>query len=329
MFTLEARNVNDAYVEMLQAFRVRKPVPEPSRNGPVLRFPTPVVVTYERPNERVLFDAFRNANPFFHLMEGLWMLAGRNDVAFVAQFASNLANYSDDGRTIHGAYGYRWREHFGKDQIVEVVDQLLQNSNTRRCVIANFDPTTDGVDYVRGGGKDVPCNTHIYFAIRDQALDMTVMARSNDLVWGALGANAVHMSMLHEVVAWGARYELGKMYQFSNDYHIYDDKYKLEDLCRHASKAQPYRDITPVPLLTGSYVHFLTECEAFCEGRWDLLTEPFLKHTAVPMFMAWQIYKQGDIGTAMTLLNDVLAADWRWAAVEWMTRVKEKRDAKG
>src|SRR5262245_36160296 len=99
---IRGRNVNEVYVDVLQAFKVRKLEPEPSRNGPVLRLPTPLMVVYDRPNERVLFDSFRNANPFFHLMEGIWMLAGRNDLEFVAQFASNLRNYSDDGRSIHG-----------------------------------------------------------------------------------------------------------------------------------------------------------------------------------------------------------------------------------
>ena len=47
-----------------------------SRNGPVLEFPEPVLICYNRPVERVLFYPSRDANPFFHLMEGLWMLVG-------------------------------------------------------------------------------------------------------------------------------------------------------------------------------------------------------------------------------------------------------------
>ena len=49
--------------------------------------------------------------------------------------------------------------------------------------------------------KDLPCNTHVYFSIRDGFLDMTVCNRSNDLIWGCCGANAVHMSYLQEYVA--------------------------------------------------------------------------------------------------------------------------------
>ena len=32
------------------------------------------------PTKELLFDPDRDANPFFHFMEGLWMLAGFNDL---------------------------------------------------------------------------------------------------------------------------------------------------------------------------------------------------------------------------------------------------------
>jgi hypothetical protein len=47
----------------------------------VLVSQTPVVTCYSAPTQRVLFSPMRDANPFFHLMEALWMLAGRDDVA--------------------------------------------------------------------------------------------------------------------------------------------------------------------------------------------------------------------------------------------------------
>ena len=52
------------------------------------------------PCERVLLYPERNANPFFHLYESLWMLAGRNDVAGPARYAKNMNNYSDNGVTL-------------------------------------------------------------------------------------------------------------------------------------------------------------------------------------------------------------------------------------
>jgi hypothetical protein len=53
----------------------------------------------------------RDANPFFHVMETLWMLAGRNDLPWLVRFNKRFASYSDDGgNTQPGAYGYQMAE---------------------------------------------------------------------------------------------------------------------------------------------------------------------------------------------------------------------------
>ena len=82
MHVIRARNVQEALVVGLQDLR-RYGVERESRNGPVVVFPEPVTTVCERPEERVLFHCERDANPFFHLFEALWMLAGRNDLAYL------------------------------------------------------------------------------------------------------------------------------------------------------------------------------------------------------------------------------------------------------
>src|SRR5690606_9555427 len=110
-----------------------------SRNGPVAQILEPVIVTYTHPRERVLLYTERDCNPFFHLYESLWMLAGRNDVAPLAYYNKRMPEFSDDGKTFHGAYGYRWRTHFGWDQLRAIVEELRTNSNSRRVVLQMWD----------------------------------------------------------------------------------------------------------------------------------------------------------------------------------------------
>ena len=43
-------------------------------------------------------------------------------------------------------------------------------------------------------------------------LCMTVCNRSNDMLWGAYGANVVHMSMLQEFVALFSKFTDGRLY---------------------------------------------------------------------------------------------------------------------
>ena len=117
MQSIHARNVSEALYLAKQALEVNG-VEVQTRNGAALEFPTPVMTTYTDSRERVLFYPQRDANPYFHFMESLWMLAGRNDVEWISQFNGRINTYSDDGEHFHGAYGFRWREWFTKDQLL-------------------------------------------------------------------------------------------------------------------------------------------------------------------------------------------------------------------
>src|SRR3972149_7679584 len=83
MQTILARNVNQALTIALRVARDESLMKRrDSRNGPVVQFHSPVGTSYSDPEERVLTWAWRDANPFFHLLESVWMLAGRADVGF-------------------------------------------------------------------------------------------------------------------------------------------------------------------------------------------------------------------------------------------------------
>ena len=158
MQVLEVRNVHDALVRGMDLLHTEDFKNE-SRNGRVYQARTPVTTVYQRPKERVLFWEERDANPFFHFMEGLWMLDGRNDLEFVQHFAKSMENYSDDGKSLWGAYGWRWRSYFGYDQLRVIIERLKKDGEDRRSVLQMWDAENDlGRD-----GKDVPCNTSIYF----------------------------------------------------------------------------------------------------------------------------------------------------------------------
>ena len=72
MLTIDCRNVNDALPRLCNIIMLKGKVQE-SRNGKVRVMDGPTMVKFRLPGERVLFDAERNANPFFHLFEALSM----------------------------------------------------------------------------------------------------------------------------------------------------------------------------------------------------------------------------------------------------------------
>jgi len=162
MQTITARNVHQALPEVMHLMKTLGK-PRESRNGPVLKVPGPVSICYERPTERVMFWPERDANPFFHCLEALWMLAGRNDVGFVANILPRMRTFSDDGQTLNGAYGHRWRAQFGGDQLIHITEALKADRYDRRQVLAMWDAPHD----LGSDSKDLPCNTQAYFSRTD------------------------------------------------------------------------------------------------------------------------------------------------------------------
>lgn len=354
MKVITARNVHQALpmaLELLYDTGVRRD----SRNGPVLQSPTPVTTVYERPCERVLFWTQRDANPFFHLYESLWMLAGRNDVAGPAKYAKQMTEYSDDGKTFHGAYGYRWRSHFGEsvdvesgigvhtlhrnvDQLSYIIKALKANKDDRRQVLAMWDATKD----LGGSGKDLPCNLTCTFQVNPAgALDLTVFNRSNDIVWGCYGANAVHFSVLLEYVAAAVGVPVGRYYQVSVNWHGYLSTIEpIKSLPEHArfGSADPYQEglCIAIPMMLDNDTR-----------RWDginnllllyadhdqlagddvqeaFAVEPFFM-IAHRMLLAHQLWRTLPAPDRFNAALDVLGSapqnvDWIRAGKEWIQR---------
>lgn len=316
MSHLIIRNVNDAYKQGVDLVLLRGDK-EPSRNGEVITLPEPVLIEYLNPRERVLFDPSRDANPFFHFMEAIWMLAGEKAATWPVKFNKQMAEYANDDGEYDGAYGYRWRQHFGFDQITYVVDQLRADPFTRRAVIGMYDPRTE-----KAGSRDVPCNTQIFFRIMRGRLNMTVTNRSNDAVWGAFGANAVHFSMLQEVVATMVGVPVGTYFQFTNNLHIYTGIPKVMKAVTEMEYLNPYilYEVEPYALVQ-SPATFLKDCENFVRDPSATgSTNPLFYYVARPMYMAWQAYKEGDIGRAIAWCADIEATDWRLACTQWLQR---------
>lgn len=310
-----------------------------SRNGPVCRLPGPTTIVFRQPTERVLFWPQRDANPFFHLLESLWMLAGHDDVAFPASIVKRMADYSDDGKTFNAAYGKRWRGWFvpnpphrtepARDQLATISHALRENPDCRRQVLAIWDGSHDlGLD-----SKDLPCNTHVYFARNSSGdLDMTVCNRSNDAVWGALGSNVVHFSIMQEYVAGLIGCRTGKYWQVSNNMHLYLDQH--EQLMRQLSdKAEPRQNpytrlVNTTPLLQGDETIPMLDQDIMkiLDRRLERTTfrTKFCAQVAAPMLAAADRMKIKDstrISETLRLLEEMPGqSDWRLACEQWVLR---------
>lgn len=329
MHHIKSKSVNGLYNKALKLIDGHS-VNQNSRNGPVYVVPTPVVTEWTEPWKRVLFAPTRDCNPFFHVMEFVWMMAGAKELPFLTQFVPGMANFSDDGESLHGAYGYRWRRHFSTDQLLHAINELRANPESRRVVVAMWDSMVDRPGSI---SKDIPCNTHLYFRVQGGYLNMTVCNRSNDIVWGAYGANSVHMSMLHELISYQIGVTMGTMYTWANNWHFYPNNFRLESLLKDKVKAYNYyqtgRVRKHVGIFNGKmlYDQVVAECERFVRSPapdCEYFVSEFMETVVKPMYTIWQRRSQRQ--EAINECGTIRAGDWRIACEEWLTRRMEKEN---
>ena len=334
MRVVYARNVNDALLKGLDMFNSETNyLVQESRNGTTYEIIDPVTTVFIKPWERVCLIHQRDANPFFHFIESLWMLAGRKDLETLTYFVKSMADFSDDGKTLWGAYGWRWQSYFNKDQVTIIIEMLKKNPEDRRCVLQMWDPILD----LNKDGKDVPCNTNIYFKIREGKLNMTVCCRSNDMLWGAYGANAVHMSILQEYMAALIGVNIGTYRQISDSFHVYVEQpvwERVKDLkidpYNYRTFSNPYQNLNGykyTPLLqndNSSTFHW--ELNRFFDihpndfqATQDGWENPVFKDIAVPMMEVYALHKQKD-SSVYQALNKIKPMDWKTACFDWIRR---------
>jgi len=315
--SIECRNVNDLYSRLL-GVAARYGEKQDSRNGAVMALPGMLSVLVTQPHERVLFDEERNANPTFHLLEALWMLGGKDDVAFVAKYNSNMKTFSDDGVRFNAAYGHRWRNHFGVDQLLVVIDKLRANPLDRQVVLSMWDPTDDLTNL---STLDRPCNLLIVFRIEHGKLNMMTTNRSNDIVFGLAGANAVHLTVLQEFVARAVGVGVGCWNHCSANAHIYERHWDLMKNVKPYSAWLPYVGSQPLLTKEESYLDFLADCEDMCAGQADDFRTDFFFGTVSPMITAWDKWRRDeDKAGALYDLSCIEANDWRIASTRWLKR---------
>ena len=322
MLAFNVRNVNHAFPLEINNIKARGKE-RSSRNGPVLEFSEPVATTYQNPMERVLFNEARDCNHFFHFVEGLWIIGGYRDVEFLDYFNSQMKQYSDDGVMFYGAYGHRLKEAFGFDQLEKAIELLKKNPEDRRVVTNMWSAKMD----LGQNMKDHPCNTHIYWKVRDGELYMTVCCRSNDLIYGKLGANVVHFSMLHEYMASRMGYKVGPYTQMSDSLHVYTsldvwDKVKETSYVPMDYYESEYVELAvkPYPMMHNcDHKDWQKDLENFILDPQDerIYKTKFFQDVAQPLAMVWWQHKRARNG--LIYVDSIRATDWRAACKAWLT----------
>ena len=122
---------------------------------------------------------------------------------------------------VNSNYGWQWGRN---NQLDKTIEQLKKNPDTRQAWISIFDgKEKDQYQY------DTPCTLAIGFDTdtSHDFLDMTVLMRSNDLVYGFCN-DQYCFSKLQELVATELGMKVGTYYHFVHDMHIYEKHFNLK-----------------------------------------------------------------------------------------------------
>jgi thymidylate synthase len=154
---------------------------------------------------------------FSCLGETLWYLAGNDRLDFIGWYVPAYRQFSDDKRTLFGAYGPRLRLMRGKvDQLKNVINLLKKRPQTRQAVIQLF----NAEDLLKPH-KDIPCTCTIQFLIRRNHLHVIANMRSNDAFLG-LPHDVFAFTFLQEVVARSVGVKLGTYKHHVGSLHLYN-----------------------------------------------------------------------------------------------------------
>lgn len=117
------------------------------------------------------------------IAEQLWFISGETKPReFLESFTKIWSAFTNEEGVVTAAYGQRWRKHFGRDQLAELIQLLERDPSSRQGVVMAWDPAIDGLEGPKQ--KNVPCPFTFTVNILDGRLNLHNIMRANDLILG-------------------------------------------------------------------------------------------------------------------------------------------------
>lgn len=154
--------------------------------------------------------------------EVVWMVTGEKSLDFIRQFTGIWDEFAEEDGTMQTAYGYRWRQHFGRDQLLDLVSHLRVEPTSRQGVVIMWDPASDGLTAPKK--KNVPCPFCWTANIIGGKLNLHLVIRSNDMMLGNPHDTA-GFALLQAMLAQELGAMVGKFTVSISHAHIYENHY--------------------------------------------------------------------------------------------------------
>jgi len=167
--------------------------------------------------------ALRKIPTKIFIAEQIWFISGaRKPEDFLRDFTRIWDDFTNPGDVVTVAYGYRWRRHFGRDQLGMLVKLLEKDPSSRHGVVVTWDPGNDGLG---GASKaNVPCPYTFTVNIIGGRLNLMNVVRSNDVILG-LPHDVAGFCLLQLILAQRLGVKPGVYTHTIANAHVYDIHY--------------------------------------------------------------------------------------------------------
>ncbi len=205
---------------------------------------TGVTFSLTNPRNRLGYHKARRFSLPFAIGETIMLFADTNEIAPLARINKRMHQFSDDGKTTHGNYGFRIAKH-----IERIVEKLQNDPTTRQAILPIY--AEKDISVV---SKDIPCTLALHFFVRNKRLHLIVTMRSNDFFWG-FPYDLFMFTSLQEVVANTLQIEVGTYRHQVSSLHVYTERH--ENLLSEIETMEPVEiqlpyDVMDMQFLTGT-----------------------------------------------------------------------------
>ena len=180
--------------------------------------------TIRHPRDRMIKTEWRKWSKPYAEREWKWYLSQDRSVEELKKYAPMWDKMHGGDNIVNSNYGWQWNRN---GQLQHIIDMLKSNPNTRQACITLYDGK-EHEDYK----YDTPCTLNLVFRVhkdgyKNNVLDMSVLMRSNDLVYGFCN-DQYCFSKLQEYIAHELGVKMGKYFHYATDLHIYNHQLNLD-----------------------------------------------------------------------------------------------------
>ena len=188
--------------------------------------------------------------------ELLWFLKGETNIAYLKENGVRIWDeWADENGDLGPVYGYQWRNWNGEeiDQIMELIETLKTNPNSRRMLISAWNPSVlpdTSVSFAENVANNKaalpPCHAFFQFYVAEGKLSCQLYQRSADIFLGVpfnIASYALFTMMVAQVCGLG----YGDFIHTFGDAHIYNNHIEqLELQLSREPKSLPTMRLNPV-----------------------------------------------------------------------------------